>query len=91
MKVTVLGMPSQDVSSDSVSPALLSRSSLASMFVHADPVIYANGRGFINLDLNDPDFDYPDTKAGLSVFHQVHCLVSEVIYSRLYLTLFCVD
>ncbi|KAK3319762.1 hypothetical protein B0T19DRAFT_478823 [Cercophora scortea] len=32
-----------------------------------------NGRGFINLDPNN-GFNYPDTKAGLSVFHQLHCL-----------------
>lgn len=35
----------------------------------------ANGRGFINLEA-DSGFDFPDKIAGLSVFHQLHCLVS---------------
>lgn len=30
--------------------------------------------GFINLEKSD-SLNYPDTKAGLSVFHQLHCLV----------------
>lgn len=34
----------------------------------------ANGRGFVRLE-SDNGFDFPDTKAGLSVFHQLHCLV----------------
>ncbi|KAB8071290.1 hypothetical protein BDV29DRAFT_159646 [Aspergillus leporis] len=33
----------------------------------------ANGHGFILLSIEDAA-DYPDTKAGLSVFHQLHCL-----------------
>ncbi|KAI0886927.1 uncharacterized protein GGS22DRAFT_158984 [Annulohypoxylon maeteangense] len=32
-----------------------------------------NGMGFIRLE-PDNGFDFPDTKAGLSVFHQLHCL-----------------
>lgn len=30
--------------------------------------------GFIRLE-EDDRFDFPDDKAGLSVFHQLHCLV----------------
>ncbi|KAH6659513.1 hypothetical protein BKA67DRAFT_652743 [Truncatella angustata] len=32
-----------------------------------------NGRGFIELEPDNP-YNFPDTKAGLSVFHQLHCL-----------------
>ncbi|KAK1850328.1 hypothetical protein CCHR01_07037 [Colletotrichum chrysophilum] len=46
-----------------------------------------NGRGFINLEA-DSGFDFPDKIAGLSVFHQLHCLGAlrkfmwEVIYDK---------
>ncbi|KAL0931140.1 uncharacterized protein CTRU02_213875 [Colletotrichum truncatum] len=46
-----------------------------------------NGRGFINLEPNN-GFDFPDKIAGLSVFHQLHCLGAlrkfmwEVIYEK---------
>ncbi|KAK0374338.1 hypothetical protein CLIM01_08286 [Colletotrichum limetticola] len=48
-----------------------------------------NGRGFIHLEPSS-DFEFPDNVAGLSVFHQLHCLGAlrhfmwDVIYGRVY-------
>lgn len=47
---------------------------LAAIETHINQV-KANGRGFININPN-LGLNLPDKKAGLSVFHQLHCLVS---------------